>query len=142
MANPRLPGLEIRLAAWALASLNLAPELEIGGQGLLHGEPHVELLDFLTSVGSESPTFGRVGLKIDGRMPAREGAEVFAGEEKVGRVTSGGFSPTLGLPIAMAYVDVAHAAEGTQLECEVRGKRLAATVTPMPFVPHRYYRGS
>ena len=84
----------------------------------------------------------RVGLKLDGRMPAREGAEVFAGDTKVGRVTSGGFSPTLGVPIAMAYVDTAHAAEATQLECEVRGKRLAATVTPMPFVPHRYYRGS
>ena len=84
----------------------------------------------------------RVGLKLEGRMPAREGADVFAGETKVGRVTSGGFSPTLGVPIAMAYVETAHAAEGTQLECEVRGKRLAATVTPMPFVPHRYYRGS
>jgi len=84
----------------------------------------------------------RVGLKLDGRMPAREGAEVFAGDAKVGHVTSGGFSPTLGHPIAMAYVETAFAAEGTALECEVRGKRLSATVTPMPFVPHRYYRGS
>ena len=84
----------------------------------------------------------RVGLLLDGRMPAREGADVFAGEAKVGAVTSGGFSPTLGRPIAMAYVDALHAAEGTALECEVRGKRLAATVSPMPFVPHRYYRGS
>lgn len=83
----------------------------------------------------------RVGLKLDGRMPAREGAEVFAGDAKVGTVTSGGFSPTLGQPIAMAYVDSAHAAEDTKLECEVRGKRLPATVSPMPFVPHRYYRG-
>ncbi|RGP42185.1 Aminomethyltransferase [Altererythrobacter insulae] len=83
-----------------------------------------------------------VGLKLDGRLPAREGAEVFAGETMVGVVTSGGFSPTLGQPIAMAYVDIAHAAEGTALEIEVRGKRLAATVSPMPFVPHRYYRGS
>jgi len=84
----------------------------------------------------------RVGLKLDGRMPAREGAEVFAGETKVGTVTSGGFSPTLGLPIAMAYVDAAHAEEGTALEIAVRKKRLSATVSPMPFVPHRYYRGS
>ena len=83
-----------------------------------------------------------VGLKLDGRMPAREGAEVFAGDTRVGTVTSGGFSPTLGAPIAMAYVDAAHAAEGTALTCEVRGKRLAATVSPMPFVPHRYSRGS
>lgn len=83
-----------------------------------------------------------VGLKLDGRLPAREGAEVFAGSEKVGTVTSGGFSPTLGQPIAMAYIDAAHAAIGTALECEVRGKRLAATVSPTPFVPHRYFRGN
>lgn len=83
-----------------------------------------------------------VGMKIDGRMPAREGAEVFAGAENIGTVTSGGFSPTLGAPIAMAYVAAAYAAPGTALEIEVRGKRLAATVSPMPFVPHRYYRGN
>lgn len=83
-----------------------------------------------------------VGLKLDGRMPAREGADVYAGDTKVGVVTSGGFSPTLGAPIAMAYVDAAHAAQGTALECEVRGKRLAATVSPTPFVPHRYFRGN
>ncbi|OGS48253.1 MAG: glycine cleavage system protein T [Erythrobacter sp. RIFCSPHIGHO2_12_FULL_63_10] len=83
-----------------------------------------------------------VGLTLDGRLPAREGAEVFAGDSRVGVVTSGGFSPTLGHPIAMAYVAAGHAATGTALEIEVRGKRLAATVTPMPFVPHRYFRGS
>ncbi|WFL76178.1 glycine cleavage system aminomethyltransferase GcvT [Altererythrobacter arenosus] len=83
-----------------------------------------------------------VGLKLDGRMPAREGAEVFVGNSKVGTVTSGGFSPSLGQPIAMAYVDAAHAEQGGALEIEVRGKRLSATVAPMPFVPHNYYRGS
>ncbi|WP_241255211.1 glycine cleavage system aminomethyltransferase GcvT [Altererythrobacter sp. BO-6] len=83
-----------------------------------------------------------VGLSLEGRLPAREGAEVYSGTAKVGTVTSGGFSPTLGHPIAMAYVDAAHAEAGNALEIEVRGKRLAATVTPMPFVPHRYYRGS
>jgi aminomethyltransferase len=83
-----------------------------------------------------------VGLRIEGRLPAREGAEVFVGSDKVGTVTSGGFSPTLGAPIAMAYVAVAHAATGTALEVEVRGKRLAATVSPTPFVPHRYHRGN
>jgi aminomethyltransferase len=83
-----------------------------------------------------------VGLRIEGRLPAREGAEVFAGSDKIGIVTSGGFSPTLGAPIAMAYVATAHAAIGTQIEVEVRGKRLAATVSPTPFVPHRYHRGN
>jgi len=84
----------------------------------------------------------RVGLTIEGRMPAREGADVYAGDTKVGVVTSGGFSPTLGAPIAMAFVDSAHAAEGTALTCEVRKKRLPATISSMPFVPHRYYRGN
>ena len=83
-----------------------------------------------------------VGLTIEGRLPAREGAEVFSGADKIGTVTSGGFSPTLQAPIAMAYVAAAHAAIGTALEVEVRGKRLAATVAPTPFVPHRYYRGN
>jgi aminomethyltransferase len=83
-----------------------------------------------------------VGLMLEGRLPAREGAHVFAGARHVGTVTSGGFSPTLGVPIAMAYVAAAHAATGTALEVEVRGKRLAARVSPTPFVPHRYHRGS
>jgi aminomethyltransferase len=83
-----------------------------------------------------------VGLRLDGRLPAREGAAVHAGADRIGTVTSGGFSPTLGVPIAMAYVASAHAAPGTALEVEVRGKRLAATVVATPFVPHRYHRGS
>lgn len=83
-----------------------------------------------------------VGLRLEGRLPAREGAHVFAGAAQIGTVTSGGFSPTLGVPIAMAYVASAHAAPGSALEVEVRGKRLAATVVAIPFVPHRYHRGS
>jgi aminomethyltransferase len=82
----------------------------------------------------------RVGLVLEGRMAAREGAQVMQGERQVGQVTSGGFSPSLQHPIAMAYVDAALAAPGTSLELDVRGKRLAATVVPMPFLPHRYYR--
>jgi len=82
----------------------------------------------------------RVGLALEGRAAAREGAEVFAGKNKVGRVTSGGFSPTLGHPIAMAYVNAAVSTPGEELEIEIRGKRLPATVAPMPFVPHRYQR--
>jgi len=82
----------------------------------------------------------RVGLLLDGRQAAREGAAVFAENQEVGVVTSGGFSPSLERPIAMAYVDAAQSAAGTALSIEVRGKRLAATVTPLPFVPHRYHR--
>ncbi|OYX63725.1 MAG: glycine cleavage system protein T [Novosphingobium sp. 32-60-15] len=82
----------------------------------------------------------RVGLLIEGRMAAREGANVLAGETEVGTVTSGGFSPSLERPIAMAFVATAHAAPGTSLFIDVRGRKLAATVAPMPFIPHRYYR--
>ena len=82
----------------------------------------------------------RVGLTLDGRMAAREGASVMAGDSEVGRVTSGGFSPSLGQPIAMAQVAAAHATPGTMLELDVRGRRLAARIVPMPFVPHRYCR--
>ncbi|MFT6473955.1 glycine cleavage system aminomethyltransferase GcvT [Qipengyuania profunda] len=90
---------------------------------------------------TEGPAQKRVGLAIDGRMPAREGALVYSGDTQVGRITSGGFSPTLERPIAMGYVNTALAAEGTELEVEVRKKRLPATVASLPFVPHRYHRG-
>lgn len=82
----------------------------------------------------------RVGLTLEGRQAAREGALVFAGNEQVGVLTSGGFSPSLNHPIAMAYVTAAHTAPGTALEIEMRGKRLPAIVAAMPFVPHRYHR--
>ena len=88
----------------------------------------------------DGPARKRVGLKLDGRQPAREGAEVFAGAAKVGVVTSGGFGPSVGAPIAMAYVESAQAADGTALEIEVRGKRLPATVVPMPFHQKNYVR--
>jgi aminomethyltransferase len=93
----------------------------------------------LAALAEGTPTV-RVGLALEGRQAAREGALVFAGDAEVGRVTSGGFSPSLSRPIAMAYVGAAHAAEGTALTIDVRGKRLAATVVPLPFVPHRYHR--
>lgn len=88
----------------------------------------------------DGPSRKRVGLKLEGRQPAREGAEVFAGDAKVGVVTSGGFGPSVGAPVAMAYVAAAHAAEGAALEIEVRGKRLAATVVTMPFHQKNYVR--
>ncbi len=89
---------------------------------------------------AEGPSRLRVGLALAGRAPAREGAEIVAGGAVVGIVTSGGFSPTLGAPIAMGYVPPALAAPGTALDIMVRGKPLAATVTPLPFVPTRYAR--
>ncbi len=83
----------------------------------------------------------RIGLLPEGRAPAREGAEIATPEgEIVGKVTSGGFGPTLNAPCAMGYVAKAHSAPGTRLDLIVRGKQLPATVAPMPFVPNRYKR--
>ncbi|MFC4257389.1 glycine cleavage system aminomethyltransferase GcvT [Altererythrobacter xixiisoli] len=96
--------------------------------------------DRIIALLTDGPPTKRVGLALDGRLPAREGALVFAGDVEVGVLTSGGFAPTCGHPIAMAYVDAAHAANGTELSIEVRGRRLAARVAPMPFVAHNYYR--
>jgi len=83
----------------------------------------------------------RVGFDIEGRQPVREGALVLDGEgNQVGRITSGGFSPSLQRPIAMGYVATALAEPGTELKVEQRGKLFDARVAPMPFVPHRYHR--
>ncbi len=82
----------------------------------------------------------RVGLKIEGKMPAREGALIFDGSTQIGVLTSGGFAPSLGFPIAMGYVTRDFTAPGTPVEIEVRGKRIAATVSPTPFIPNRYHR--
>jgi aminomethyltransferase len=83
----------------------------------------------------------RIGLKVLEGAPAREGAEITdAAGAVVGRVTSGGFSPSLNAPIAMGYVPPALAAPGTCLGVVVRGKRQMAEVCALPFVPHRYHR--
>ena len=83
----------------------------------------------------------RVGLRVEGRQPVREGAMVLDAEgNEVGRVTSGGFSPTLQAPIAMAYVPVASAGPGARVTLSQRGKLFPAEVAAMPFVPHRYHR--
>lgn len=86
------------------------------------------------------PETKRIGLIIEGRQPVREGAEVIDADDKVvGRVTSGGFAPSISAPIAMAYCPLALAEAGTVL-LRQRGKVHAARVVPMPFVPHRYVR--
>ncbi len=89
---------------------------------------------------AKGPARKLVGLSVDGKMPVREGAPIFAGEAQVGIITSGGFAPSLGAPIAMGYVDSAHNASGTALEAEVRGKRVSVTVANLPFIPHHYHR--
>jgi aminomethyltransferase len=87
------------------------------------------------------PPQKRVGFEIDGRQPVREGALVLDGEgSEVGKITSGGFSPSLQRPIAMGYVATHLSEIGTALKLEQRGKLFDARVAAMPFVPHRYYR--
>jgi len=80
-----------------------------------------------------TPKAKRVGLIPTGRGILREEQEVYAGDEKVGETTSGTFCPYLKTAAAMAYVDLAHAADGTELDVLVRGKRIPAKVVPLPF---------
>jgi aminomethyltransferase len=91
---------------------------------------------------AEGASRKRVGIRPDGRAPARAGTAILdqAGNP-VGRVTSGGFGPSLGAPVAMGYVDAAHAGAGAPLQLEVRGTARPARVAHLPFVPHRYHHG-
>ena len=93
-----------------------------------------------THLASGAPR-ARVGLLPDGRAPAREGTEICAPDgTPIGTVTSGGFSPTLGRPVAMGYVAADFAAPDTPVHLMVRGRALPARVSEMPFVPHKYVR--
>lgn len=82
----------------------------------------------------------RVGIRPEGRQPARGHTPIHAGGGAIGEITSGGFGPSVNGPVAMGYVARDHAADGTPLELMVRGKALAAHVAPLPFHPHRYAR--
>jgi aminomethyltransferase len=87
------------------------------------------------------PILKRVGLVVEGRQPVREGGLVVdADGNEVGKVTSGGFAPTLQKPIAMAYVPAAQAEPGTKITLAQRGKIHSAEVVKMPFVAHNYVR--
>jgi aminomethyltransferase len=91
---------------------------------------------------AQGPRRKRVGIRPDGRAPAREDTAITDPQGRViGRVTSGGFGPTVGGPIAMGYVETAQAAEGTALALLVRGTARPARIVRLPFVPQRYYRG-
>lgn len=92
---------------------------------------------------ANGPAKRRVGLRPEGRAPMREGVEIFAnpeGGEPAGRITSGGFGPTVGGPVAMGYVPAELSAPGTTVYGELRGKRLPAVVTLLPFVAANFKR--
>lgn len=83
-----------------------------------------------------------VGIRPEGRSPVRPPAEILSESgDTIGRITSGGFGPTVGGPIAMGYMDREYAEPGTEVGVAVRGKSLPARVTALPFVPHNYYKG-
>ncbi|MDG1708145.1 MAG: glycine cleavage system aminomethyltransferase GcvT [Emcibacteraceae bacterium] len=83
----------------------------------------------------------RVGILPSGRAPAREGTEILDGEDNIiGVITSGGFGPTFGGPIAMGYVKSEFAKSGTDVFLQVRKKKLGAKIADMPFVKQQYYR--
>ena len=84
----------------------------------------------------------RVGLIAQERVPVREHVELQNTQgDKIGEVSSGLLGPTANVPVAMGYVDVSNAALGTVVNAMVRGKAVPMTVSAMPFVPNRYYRG-
>ncbi|GLR47817.1 glycine cleavage system aminomethyltransferase GcvT [Sphingomonas astaxanthinifaciens] len=89
----------------------------------------------------QGPVAKRVGFTVEGRQPVREGARILDDEgNEVGRVTSGGFSPSTEAPIGMGYVAAHLGQPGTALTLEQRGKLFRGTVATLPFVPHRYHR--
>jgi aminomethyltransferase len=117
--------------AWVVTKVR-----RVGGERA-GGYPGAAVIDGQLASG---PARRKVALLVDGKAPVREGADIVNVDGKpVGLVCSGGYSPTLARPIAIAFVDSAHA--GEKLAAVVRGKPLAVTQTTLPFVPHRYYRG-
>lgn len=108
-------------------------------------KPRRERLDFpgadrVMQMFADKPARKRVGFTMAG-APAREGAEIVRDGKTIGVVTSGGFGPSVGGPVGMAYIDIEHAAPETEIEILLRGKARPARVTKMPFVEQHYYRG-
>ena len=121
--------------AWAIPSVRRAGGARAGG---FPGAPRI-----LAEIAA-GPARRRVGLRPEGRSPVRAGALLFpdeAASEPVGTVTSGGFGPSLGAPVAMAMLPPVLAADGTRVLAEVRGQRLPVRVVPLPFVPAGFKRG-
>lgn len=118
-----------------------------GNIAFVIGKRRKEEADFLgakriVSELANGPKRLRVGVKPEGRAPAREGTEIVDMQgAKIGVITSGGFGPTVNAPVAMGYVDFAHSKTGTPVQLMVRGKAMPASIVDMPVVPHNYYRG-
>ncbi|WP_338439550.1 glycine cleavage system aminomethyltransferase GcvT [uncultured Aquabacterium sp.] len=121
---------------WAIQKVRRAGGARAGGY------PGAEVIDAQLSQGAQGVLRKRVGLISTERMPVREGAQVVnAAGEAIGRVTSGSLGPSLNQPVALAYLATAHTAIGTEVFAVVRDKRVAMSVTALPFVPNGYFRG-
>lgn len=118
---------------WAIQKVRRAGGARHGGY------PGAATIDAQLASGVATRRVGLVGLE---RVPVREGAVIVdAKGRKLGAVTSGTLSPTVNEPIAMAYLAANHGLPHHEVYAEVRGKRQPMRVSPMPFAPHRYFRG-
>ena len=118
---------------WAIQPARRAGGARAGGFPGADGDPRAD---------RRGASRRRVGLRPEGRAPMREGTEIFAGEDgaAAGRITSGGFGPSLDAPVAMGYVPIAQAAPGTRLLGQLRGRMLPVTVAKLPFIEPGYKR--
>jgi aminomethyltransferase len=115
------------------------PKLRRAGGARAGGYPGAAFIDGQFATGATNKRVGLVGLE---RVPVREGTLITdARGHKLGHVTSGTLAPTVGKPIAMAYLATNHTAASHEVEAEVRGKLYPMRICPLPFVPHRYRRG-
>jgi aminomethyltransferase len=120
----------------ACAALMWAIPKEIRASGTFVGA------DALRAILEEGPATKRVGLKPEGRQPVRAGIKLTdADGNPAGEVTSGGFGPSAGHPVAMGYVSIPLAKAGTKLFADVRGTKIPVDVAALPFTPHRYHKG-
>ncbi|TPK93509.1 MULTISPECIES: glycine cleavage system aminomethyltransferase GcvT [unclassified Mesorhizobium] len=136
-------------AGLCLHGQDLTPEIDPASAGLMWAIPkdirasgHFIGADALRSIIERGPSQKRVGLKADGRQPVRAGAALIdADGNPAGHVTSGGFGPSAGHPVAMGYVNTALAKPGTKLFADVRGAKIPVDVASLPFTTHRYRKG-
>jgi aminomethyltransferase len=130
--NPTTTPVEAGLT-WAIQKVRRAGGARHGGY------PGATAIDGQLATGASTRRVGLVGLE---RVPVREGATIVdAKRHKLGHVTSGTLAPSVGHPIAMAYLAANHALPSHEVYAEVRGKRQPMRVSTMPFMPHRYFRG-
>jgi len=116
----------------------IAPARRLGGD-LASGFPGAATI--LEQLANGAPRI-RVGLKVSGKRPVREGQAIHtASGDKLGSVTSGGFGPSVDGPIAMGLIDTSCAMRGDTVHIDVRGKYVEAEIVNLPFVSQRYFRG-